>query len=148
MGWKVAWLGVCRHCRNAGPQIDLFCLPLYPSIYSYVFISCLFYVLTQKMTHTHRCRAEGSEVLCLRYGVSRKASSAHGFQWLCLHVTVQGLPQPGITYLFQGLCKEIIMRNPKKVGYSGLRQTLDQSLQSLGFRECRVSRFRGLRLQL
>ena len=31
------------------------------------------------------------------------------------------LREPGITYLFKGLYKEIIIRNPKKVGYSGSR---------------------------
>ena len=31
------------------------------------------------------------------------------------------LPWPGITCLFKDLYKEIRRRNPKKVGYSGLR---------------------------
>ena len=37
----------------------------------------------------------------------------------------QGLPRPGITYLSKDLHKEIIVRNPKKVGYSGLRYGLN-----------------------
>ena len=34
------------------------------------------------------------------------------------------LPEPGITYLFQDLYKEIIRGNPKKVGSLGLRYSL------------------------
>ena len=34
---------------------------------------------------------------------------------------VQGLPGPQRTYLFKDLYKEIIIRNPKKEGFIGLR---------------------------
>ena len=54
-----------------------------------------------------------------------------------------GLPQPQITYLFQDLYKEIIVRNPKKVGYSGLRQGLDEVcvlLKRFGFQRLGLRR--------